>query len=79
VRTAAAERSQGGHGRVILANQQPFERPTLHAVTPAGILLYSSRVQQPQQPAATSSVPLRPKRGLYDPLRPISVELRIRC
>jgi hypothetical protein len=41
MRTAAAERSQGGGGRLILADQQSFERFPLHAVTPARILLHS--------------------------------------
>jgi hypothetical protein len=41
MRTAAAERSQGGRGRLILADQQSFERFPLHTVTPARILLHS--------------------------------------
>lgn len=48
------------------------------SATPTGILLYSSRIQQPQQPVPSRSVPAQPKRDLSDRPRPISVELRIR-
>ena len=41
-------------------------------------MLYSSEVQQPQRPTPTCGIGLRPQRDLYDPGRPIPLELRIR-
>lgn len=78
VRTAAAECCQSGHGRLVAADKQPFESFPLHAVTPTGILLYSNRIQQPQQPTPPRSVPLGPIHALYDRQRPTSVERRSR-
>jgi hypothetical protein len=54
---------------------------TLAAGTDTDVMvgaLYSSAVQQPQQPVLPYRAPRRTRRGLYDRPRPFRLELRIR-